>query len=133
MFANKSSNIHDCSRVITYINIRLSPLCFSLYKNILFHKNISIVSLHINNNISFLINIYSDSSQSALKYFKNTGADIPNILVMAGDFNIRDSFWDPMYPHHSSHSDLLLEITDFFLLRLLYPTNPVPTRYLDNN
>ena len=26
VFANKSSNIHNCPRVITYVNIRLSPL-----------------------------------------------------------------------------------------------------------
>ena len=48
---------------------------------------------------------------------------------MAGDFNIRDSFWDLLYPHHSSHSNLLLDITDFLLLGLLYPTNPIPTRF----
>ena len=62
VFANKLSNIHDCPRIITYINIRLSPLHFSLYKDILFYKDISIISLHINNNIFFLINIYLDSS-----------------------------------------------------------------------
>jgi len=92
VFANKSSNIHDCPRVITYINTKLSPLCFSLHKDILSHRDISIISLHINNNIFFLINIYSGSSQSALKYLKDTGVDIPNVLVMAGNFNIRDSF-----------------------------------------
>ena len=133
VFANKSSNIHDCPRVITYINTRLSSLCFSLHKDILSHRNISIISLHINNNIFFLINIYSGSSQSALKYLKDTGVDIPNILVMAGDFNIRDSFWDPMYSYHSPHSDLLLDIIDSFLLELLYPTNPISTRYSDND
>ena len=88
VFANKSSNIHDYPRVITYINIRLSSLYFSLYKNILSHKNISIVSLFINNNIFFLINIYSDSLQSALKYLKDTKVSIPNILIIAGMFNI---------------------------------------------
>ena len=62
VFANKLSNIHDCPRIITYVNIRLFPLCFSFHKDILFHKDISIISLHINNNIFFLINIYLDSS-----------------------------------------------------------------------
>jgi len=38
-----------------------------------------------------------------------------------------------MYPQYSSYSDLLLNITNSFSLRLLYPTNPVPTRYLDND
>ena len=38
-----------------------------------------------------------------------------------------------MYPLYSSYSDLLLDITDSFSLRLSYLTNPVPTRYSDNN
>ena len=38
-----------------------------------------------------------------------------------------------MYPQYSSHSDLLLNITNSFSLGLLYPTNPIPTRYLDND
>jgi len=28
----------------------------------------------------------------ALKYFKNTEANINDVLIMIGDFNIRDSF-----------------------------------------
>ena len=38
-----------------------------------------------------MINIYSDTNQSALKYLKDTKVNVYNILVMAGDFNIRDS------------------------------------------
>ena len=71
--------------------------------------------------------------QSALKYFKNTEVDIPNILIMTGDFNIRDSFWDSLYLHNSIHSDLLLDIMDSLLLGLLYSTNSVSTRYSDGN
>jgi len=37
-----------------------------------------------------MINVYSDNHQAALKYLKNTEANIHNILVMAKDFNIRD-------------------------------------------
>ena len=37
------------------------------------------------------MNIYSDSSYSALKYLKDTEVNIPNLLIMTGDFNIRDS------------------------------------------
>jgi len=81
----------------------------------------------------FLINIYSDSLQSALKYLKNTEVDIHNVIVMTGDFNIRDNFWDLIYPYHSTHSDLLINITDSLSLGLSYPTNSVPTKYSDNN
>ena len=39
----------------------------------------------------YMINIYFDSSQTALKYLKDTEANINNILIMTGDFNIRNS------------------------------------------
>ena len=37
------------------------------------------------------MNIYSDSSHSALKYLKDTKANISNMLIMTDNFNIRDS------------------------------------------
>jgi len=77
------------------------------------------------------MNIYSDSSHSALKYLKDTEVNIDNILLMTGDFNIRDSLWDPSVPHHSSISDDLIIIADLFNLALSMPINPCPTRYSD--
>ena len=38
-----------------------------------------------------MINVYSNASQTALKYLKNTKANIYNILIIADNFNIRDS------------------------------------------
>ena len=77
------------------------------------------------------MNIYLDSFHSALKYLKDTEVNIDNVLVMTGDFNIRDSLWDPSFPHHASISDNLLIIADSFNLALSSPTNPCPTRYSD--
>jgi len=51
---------------------------------------------------------------------------------MAGDFNIQDNDWDPLFPHHSAHSDDLITIADSFNLDLSSPTNPGPTRFADN-
>ena len=79
------------------------------------------------------MNIYLDSLQSALKYLKNTEIDIPNILIMSGNFNIRDSFQNPLYLHHSIYSNLLIDIIDSLSLELSYPTNPIPIRYSDSN
>jgi len=38
-----------------------------------------------------MINIYLDSDQSTLKHIKDTEANLQNVLIMTGDFNIRDS------------------------------------------
>ena len=67
----------------------------------------------------------------ALKYLKDIEINIDNILVMTGDFNIRDSLWDLSFPHHSFISDNLMIIADSFNLILLMPTNSSPTRFLD--
>ena len=77
------------------------------------------------------MNVYSDSSHSALKYFKDTKVNIDNVLIMIGDFNIRDSLWDLSFPFHSPISDNLIIIADSLNLTLSTPTNPCSTRYSD--
>ena len=79
------------------------------------------------------MNVYSDSFHTALKYLKNTKMTLLNLLIIAGNFNIRNSFWDPAFPHHSYLCDDLLIVADSFNLELLCPTNNVPTRYLDSD
>jgi len=68
----------------------------------------------------------------ALKYLKNTKVNIDNVLIMTGNFNIRNSNWDPNFLHHSIHRDTLIDVADFFLLELSKLTNCILTRYLDN-
>jgi len=55
--------------------------------------------------------MYSDSSQFTLKDLKNTEVDINNILIITEDFNIRNSSWNLLFPHHSSHSNFLIDVT----------------------
>ena len=69
----------------------------------------------------------------ALKYLKDIEVNINNVLIMTGDFNISDSFWDPNYLYHTSHKDTLFEITDFFHVELSKPTEFFPTKYSDNS
>ena len=130
-FARTPSSGNDFPRVITYINIRLLSLRFLLCKDIFNHRDISLISF-INNDIChYILNVYSDSSHSALKYLKDTEVNIDNVLLMMGNFNIRDSLWDPSFPFHSSISDDLIMIADSFDLTLSFPTNPGPTRFSD--
>jgi len=90
-FARSSINQSDSLRVLTYINIYISHLCFSLQNDIFNHRDISCVSFFNQGFIFFLINIYSDSSQSALKYLKDTKTNFHNVIIMTGNFNIRNS------------------------------------------
>jgi len=68
----------------------------------------------------------------ALKYLKDTEANINKILIMTGDFNIRDSFWDPLFPNNSIHSNMLTNIADSLSLCISSATIQVPIRYADN-
>ena len=70
-------------------------------------------------------------SHSALKYLKDTEVNISQVLLMMGDFNIRDNLWDLLFPHHSSISDDLMMIVDSFDVTLSFPINPGPTRFSD--
>ena len=130
-FARIPSNQLFSLRVLAYINICLSSLYFSLQKDIINYRDILFISFFNNNVCSFIMNVYSDSSHLALKYLKDTEINIHNILIMTGDFNIRNSLWDPSFPHHLSISNDLIIIADSFNLELSLPTNTIPTRYSD--
>ena len=103
-FARNPINKSKCPRVAIYVNIRLSSFCFSLHRDIIDFRDILLVSFFNNNDIFWLMNIYSDSSYSTLKYLKDTEVNIRNLLIIADSFN----------------------------LNLSIPTNQVLTRYSDN-
>ena len=131
-FSRNTISNQDLSRVVSYINIRLSQFYFSLKNDIFNHRDISCISFFNYGSIFYLVNVYSDSSQTALKYLKDTEANTNNILIITGDLNIRNSIWDPSFLYHSTCSDPLTDITNSINLCLSRLTNPVPTRYLDN-
>ena len=79
-----------------------------------------------------MINIYSDSNQTALQVLWQNMANMDNTIILTEDFNIRDSDWDPSFRHHSSHTDDLITIADSLGLELSYPSNPSPIRFADN-
>ena len=101
MFSRNPSQASDSPRVITYINICISSLHFSLQNNI-------------------------------LKYLKDTEVNINNVLIMTGNFNIKDCFWDPNFPHYSSHKNTLFDIADSFWLEISKLIEFFSTRYSDN-
>ena len=78
------------------------------------------------------MNVYLDSSHSVIKYLKDMELNIRNLLIMTGDFNIRNSLWDPSYNFHSSISNDLFVIADSSNLFLSFPIDQIPTRYADN-
>jgi len=126
-FARAPLNQLDSPIVLVYVNICILSLQFSLQNNIINHRNILLISFFNNHIRSFIMNVYSDSFYLALKYLKDTKVNINNLLIMTGNFNIRDSLWDLSFPHYFSISDNLIIIADLFNLDLLILTNFIPT------
>ena len=131
VFTRIPQDKNDFPRVISYVNIRLSSLRFLFRKDIFNHCDINIISFTNNGVCHYILNVYSDSSHLALKYLKDTEVNINNVLLMTGNFNIRDNLWDPSFPFHSSISNDLIMVADSFDLSLSAPINPGPTRFSD--
>jgi len=120
-------------RVAIYINKCLAKLRFSLRLDLINHRNINVVAFHNHQDTNLIINVYSDSNQTALQVLRDNIRNLERTIAMAGDFNIRDSDWDPSYYYHSNQTEDLLFITDSLNLKLSQLTNPGPTRFVNNH
>jgi len=90
-FSRSSESESDHLRMVTYVNIRLISLRLALHRDIINHRDFLLISFFNNNNIFWLLNVYSDSSHTALKYLKNIEVNIQNFLIITEDFNICDN------------------------------------------
>jgi len=79
-----------------------------------------------------MINIYSKSNQTALHFLRQNIVNLDNTVIITGNFNIRDSDWDPLAHHHFMHTDDLMTIADSLGLELSHPSNPGSIRFADN-
>ena len=90
-FTRIPSNGNDSSRIILYVNIRLKPFHFLFWKDLFDHRDINLIPFISNDTWHYILNIYSDLSHSALKYLKDTEVNINQVILITGDFNIRDN------------------------------------------
>jgi len=132
LFLHQNTSQDNYARVAIYVNKWLLRIRFALCLDIINHHDINILAFHSDYNINFIINIYSDSNQMALYFLCQNNINLDNIIIMMGDFNIRNSGWDPNVHHHSIYTDDLITIADSLGLKLLLSLNPGPTRFADN-
>ena len=79
------------------------------------------------------MNVYSDDRHSAVKFMLDQIIDIPNLLYMGGDFNIRDAEWDPSVFSYPAAGQTLVDLADSLGLVRSLPELPVPTHYSDTD
>ena len=78
-------------RVMCFIHSRLSRLCFALGRDIVDHRNIQLLSFFNRDRCQFFMNVYSDDLYTAVNFLSREALNIPNLLYMGEDFNIRDT------------------------------------------
>jgi len=132
LFICQDTTQENYARVTTYVNKCLARMRFTLPLDIINHQDINVLVFHSDWDTNYMINIYSDSNQTALQVLWESMTNIDKTNILTGDFNIRDSDWDPNFRHHSSHTDDLITIADSLGLELSPPSNPGPTRFADN-
>ena len=75
--------------------------------------------------------MYSDDLHTAVDFLSREALNIPNLLYMGGDFNIRDAKWDPSVSSHPAAGQSLRDLADFYSLVHSLPALSVPTHYSD--
>jgi len=75
---------------MVFIHSCFSRLRFSLRRDVVDHCDILLLAFFNRGECHFLMNVYSDNCHLAIKFMLDQAIDIPNLLYMGGDFNIRD-------------------------------------------
>ena len=77
------------------------------------------------------MNVYSDDLHTAVDFLSREALNIPNLLYMGGDFNIRDAEWDSSVSSHPAAGQSLRDLADSYSLVHSLPVLSVPIYYSD--
>ena len=114
-----------------FIHSRLSRLRFALRRDIVDHRDIQLLFFFNRGRCQFLMNVYLDDRHTAVDFLSNTAPNIPHLLYMGGDFNVRDAEWDPSVSSHPAAGQALMDLADSYRLVRSIPALSVPTHYSD--
>ena len=77
------------------------------------------------------MNVYSNSLYNAVDFLSNKALNIPNLLYMEMNFNIRNIKWDLFASLYSVVGQTLRNLADSFSLVCSISVLPIPTYYSD--
>jgi len=118
-------------RVMCFIHSRLSRLHFTLRRDIVDHRDIQLLSFFNRDRCQFFINVYSDNLHTAVNVLTREALNIPNLLYMGGNFNIRDAEWNPSVSLHPAAGQSLRNLADSYSLVYSLLALSVTTHYSD--
>ena len=114
-----------------FIHSRLSRLHFALRRNIVNYRDIQILSFFNRGRCQFFMNVYLDDLHTAVNFLTREALNIPNLLYMDRDFNIRDAEWDPSVSFHHAAGQSLRNLAESYSLVHSLLALFVPTYYSD--
>jgi len=114
-----------------FIHSRLFRLHFALRRDIVDYKDIQLLSFFNRGQCQFIMNVYSDDLYTAVDFLSRKALNIPNLLYMGGDFNIRDTEWNPSVSSHPTAGQSLKDLADYYSPVHSISVLAVPTYYLD--
>src|ERR1700724_2336534 len=81
-------------RVLVYVSARLAHMRPKLRTDVLSHPDIILLMLWGPAGPINLMNVYSDSNGTAIKFLDSPGLELPKLGYMGGDFNCHSPLWD---------------------------------------
>ena len=118
---------------MAFIHSYLSRLGFSLRRNVIDYCNILLLFFFNREKYYFLMNVYLDNHHSAAKFMLDQVINIPNLLYIGENFNIRDTKQNLFVFAYSAAGQTLMDLTDSLGLMCSLPVLLVPTYYLDTD
>ena len=97
-------------RVLTYVSQRLAPMRPAYRRELIDDRDVMVVSLYVGSDPIYLMNVYSDDQHRGIELIAGRIESLPQMAIMAGDFNCHSSEWDPAVQHHRTTPILLLDI-----------------------
>jgi hypothetical protein len=120
-------------RALTYINKRLDIFRPQLHTDILKHRDLSLVTLHLKHPRDStphefnILNVYNDGhTHDTLHKLEQVSDILPNISICAGDFNIQDREWDEGAISHYALTSPYMRLKDVMNkleLEYVFPSN----------
>src|ERR1700724_461374 len=81
-------------RVLAYVSARLTHMRPKLRTDVLSHPDIILLTLWGPAGPINLVNVYSGSNGTAIKFLDSPGLELPKLGYMGGDFNCHSPLWD---------------------------------------
>ncbi|KXN92507.1 hypothetical protein AN958_07309 [Leucoagaricus sp. SymC.cos] len=110
--------------VIAYVHRHLAVLCPSMWRDIIDHCDLFVLSLFMPCGTVNLLNVYSDNAHMVINLLAWEINQLPTFIYMGGDFNCHSEVWNLSCASHPLVAQHLLELASDIRLEWAQPSNP---------